>query len=121
MPNSISKFIPDQFRKMFISYSQAINKQEHRDGPLMLSKFKRIEITQHEYLEYAIFYTHYNPEKHGLIQQFADYKFSSYKALLSESATRINRSLVFDIFQGKANFVDFHKGWHTEKEDIILE
>lgn len=65
----IGKLISDQFRKMFISYTQAINKQENRDGALMLSKFKRVEITQHEYLEYAIFYTLYNPEKHGIVKR----------------------------------------------------
>lgn len=117
----ISKYIPDQFRKMFISYSQAINKQEFRDGPLMSSKFKRLEITKHEYLEYAIFYVHFNPEKHGVIPKFKDYKFSSYNAILSESATKVNRSLVLEIFRGKADFVDFHNGWHNEKEAIILE
>ena len=121
IPEEISKYISDQFRKTFISYTQAINKQELRDGPLMSSKFKRLEITKHEYLEYAIFYVHYNPEKHGVSQKFKDHKFSSYKAILSESPTKVNKSLVFEIFQGKANFVDFHNGCHKVKEDIILQ
>jgi REP element-mobilizing transposase RayT len=120
-PQEITAHIPNQFRKMFISYTQAINKQEHREGPLMHPKFKRLEITQQEYLEYAIFYVHYNPEKHGIVKDFRVYSYSSYKAILSESPTKINRSLVVEIFQGKENFVDFHNGWHTEKEAIVLE
>ncbi len=120
-PEEISKYTADQFRKMFISYTQAVNKQEFRDGPLMLSKFKRLEITRQEYLEYALFYVHYNPVKHGITQNFKDYKFSSYQALLSRLPTKLNRSLVFEIYQGEQNFVDFHNGCHVEKEGIILE
>ncbi|WP_346858573.1 hypothetical protein [uncultured Draconibacterium sp.] len=117
----IGKLISDQFRKLFISYTQAINKQENRTGSLFNSKFKRLEITQQEYLEYVIFYVHYNPEKHAVLENFREYNFSSYNSILSNAKTNLNRQLTLDVFEGKANFETFHDGWHTEKENFILE
>lgn len=117
----IGKYVSNQFRKLFITYTMAINKQENRTGSLFDKNFKRIEITENEYLLYAIFYTHYNPEKHGIAPNFRTYKFSSYQAIISDSSTKINKNLVLNIFDGKADFVNYHSGWHEENENIILE
>ena len=80
-----NKIVSNQFRKMFISYSMAINKQEGRTGSLFNRPFKRLEITEQVYLEYAIFYTHYNPEKHGIVADFKTFKNSSYSSMLYKS------------------------------------
>lgn len=69
---------------MFVGYSMALNKQEGRTGSLFERPFKRLEITEQEYLEYAIFYVHHNPEKHGIFENFREYNYSSYKALCSK-------------------------------------
>lgn len=117
----IGKFVSNQIKRAFISYAMAINKQENRVGALFDAKFKRLEITQQEYLQYLIFYAHYNPEKHGLINNFRNYRFSSYKSFLSKQKSKINRNLVFDIFDGKDAFLNFHEVMHEERKELILE
>lgn len=117
----IGKFVSNQLRRLFITYTMAINKQEDRTGSLFDKNFKRIEITENEYLLYAIFYTHFNPEKHGIVTNFRTYKFSSHQAIISDSSTRVDKNLVLKIFDGKDEFINYHYGWHEEKKNIILE
>ena len=117
----IGKLVVKQLKRMFITYAMAINKQENRTGNLFTPKYKRLEITDHDYLEYVIFYTHYNPVKHGLTDNFKNYKYSSYKAISGKARTSIDRDLVFDIYGCNENFIDYHNGWHEERSNIILE
>lgn len=117
----VGKTVTRQLKRLFITYAMAINKQEKRVGNLFDPKYKRLEITDHDYLEYAIFYTHCNPEKHGIIENFRDYRYSSYKAIVSLAQTSINRNLVAEIYGGMESFVDYHNGWHEERNNVILE
>ncbi len=119
--NEIGKLTVHPLKRLFITYAMAINKQENRVGNLFDPKYKRLEITTQDYLEYAIFYTHYNPEKHGLIADFKDYKFSSFQALKGKSKTKINRELVLDIYGGIEDFLNYHNSMHDERDGIILE
>lgn len=111
----IGKLVTKQLKRFFITYAMAINKQENRVGNLFDPKYKRLEITDHVYLEYAIFYTHYNPEKHGLTNDFKSYRYSSYKAITGTTPTSINRNLVTEIYGSKESFIDYNNGWHEEK------
>ncbi|WP_321997503.1 hypothetical protein [Draconibacterium orientale] len=117
----IGKLASKQLGRLFTSYAMAINKQENRVSNLFDPKFKRLEIDQHEYLEYLIFYTHYNPDKHGITTNFKTYLFSSYNALSGLKQTKLNRKLVWEIFGGHEDFLDFHKGVHNEVKQIIIE
>ncbi len=119
--NKIGKFVSNQFRKIFITYSMEINRQENRTGSLFDKNFKRLEITENEYLLYSIFYVHNNPVKHGIANYPNQYKFSSYAAILSNRSTKIARDLIFEIFDEKAAFIDYHSRIHEERETIILE
>ena len=117
----IGKFVANQLKRLFITYSMAINKQEGRVGNVFDPKYKRLEITEQEYLEYAIFYTHFNPEKHGLINNFKEYRYSSFKALEGNGISKIAKKHVYEIFGGKEDFINYHNGWHAEKKAIIME
>ncbi len=117
----IGKLASKQLGRLFTSYAMAINKQENRVSNLFDPKFKRLEIDQHEYLEYLIFYTHYNPEKHGLSNNFKTYFFSSYNALSGQKKTKLNRKLVWEIYGGQEEFLDFHNGMHSEVKQVIIE
>ena len=117
----IGKVVSNQFRSIFISYSMAINNQENRSGGLFESKFKRLEIEDEEYLKYAIFYTHFNPQKHGIESDFRKYEHSSYHSILSSKATKIDRDLVLEIFGGKQEFVSYHQFFWDEKDAIVIE
>lgn len=117
----VGKVVSKQLKRLFISYAMSVNKQENRVGALFDAKFKRLEITEQEYLEYAIFYVHYNPQKHGLMHKFKNYNFSSYKAIMSDANTNINRQHVFEIFGGKTDFELYHNSMHEERQNLILE
>lgn len=115
----IGRLVSDQFRRLFISYTMAVNKQENRSGALFESKFKRLEIEDDNYLKYAIFYTHLNPEKHGIGLNFRKYNYSSYQSVLSSKPTKINRDLVLELFDGQEEFISYHKFLRDEKEAVI--
>ncbi len=115
------KRITSLFKSLFVTYAMAINKQEGFIGNLFDPKFKRLEITDDDYLRYLIFYTHYNPEKYHLSSDYKEYFYSSYNALISNSKTKVNRELVMDIFDGLESFLNYHKVIHQEKIGLILE
>jgi hypothetical protein len=82
--------VSEQFRRLFISYSQAIKKQEAIRGNLFSRPFKRLMIEDEEYLKYLAFYIHFNPLKHNVCDDFKKYHFSSYAAIISNSETSLN-------------------------------
>ena len=106
---------------MFIAYSMAINVQEKRTGSLFESKYKRLEIQDDDYLRYAIFYAHYNPEKHGFSNNFRNYRYSSFSSFFSDKPKKIDRELVFAFFGGLGDFASYHEYLHEEKETIVIE
>ncbi len=110
-----------QLMKLFITYAMSINTKEKRTGNLFAPKYKRLNISSDEYLKYLIFYTHYNPEKHGIIKNFSSYTFSSYNAICSNKATKIDRDLVLDIYDGRDNFLKYHNVVHEERKELELE
>jgi putative transposase len=59
----IGKIISNQFRRLFITFSMAINIQQNRTGSLFSKNFKRLEIDDEDYLRYVAFYIHFNPKK----------------------------------------------------------
>jgi REP element-mobilizing transposase RayT len=117
----IGEFVSEQFRRMFISYSQAINRQENRTGSLFTRNFKRKLLDDDDHLKYLFFYIHYNPVKHGVFNNFKEYKFSSYKTYLSEKPTGIARNHGWELFDGIEGFSSFHNYFHEEKDSLNLE
>jgi len=117
----IGKIVSNQFKRLFITYAMAINNQEGRVGNLFDPKYKRLLIENQDYLEYAIFYTHFNPERHGITDNFRNYKYSSFKAISGKSKTSIARDFVLELFGGKEEFMNYHDGLHEERPKIILE
>ena len=109
------KMITRQFKGLFVTYAMAINKQEHLIGNLFDPKYKRLEITDDDYLKYLIFYIHYNPEKHGYVKDFTEYQFSSFQAVLSHSETKVDRNLSVELFGDIDNFKNYHRVMHEEK------
>jgi len=117
----IGKIVSNQFRRFFITYSMAINHQENRTGSLFSKNFKRLEIEDEDYLWYVAFYIHYNPQKHGYIDDFRKYRYSSWLAYNSQKATLLNRELLTELFGGIDDLLEYHKYLHEEKELNLLE
>jgi REP element-mobilizing transposase RayT len=108
--------VSKHLRRLFQSFALSINKQENRTGSLFTKYFRRILIEDDEYLKYLVFYIHYNPEKHGLINNYKDYSYNSYRELLNNSKTILCREEVFKLFGGREEFIDFHNFHHEEKK-----
>ena len=104
------------FSNFFNSYSKAFNKQNDRTGSLFEKHFKRIKLTDEDYLKQLIVYVHLNP-KHHLGLKFEDYKFSSYQSFLTKKETKLEREEVLNLFGGIENFIFCH----NQKNDFLAE
>ncbi len=119
--DKIGQLVSEQLRRLFISYAQAINRQEKRTGGLFVRNFKRIEIMEDSHLEYLFFYIHHNPVKHGFSVDFKTYKYSSYNAYVLNKPTSISKMHGLSLFGGLEDFINFHNYYHEEKNNLNLE
>ncbi|UAM97753.1 transposase [Polaribacter litorisediminis] len=113
----LPKQISQSFSNLFNAYSKSINKKYGRTGSLFKDRFSRIKLDSEEYLKNLILYIHLNPTHHNFIDDFRNYKYSSYNSILSDKPTKLLRANVITLFDDKKNFIDAHK----IKEVTILE
>lgn len=106
-PNSlsVSEFCSKQLSNCFNAFTKAMNKRYHLTGSLFQKRFERKRVENKAYLLTLISYIHQNPQKHGFVEDFRDYPYSSYKSHLSEKQTRLKRMSVFELFGGKEGFI----------------
>ena len=107
--DDINKKICERFRRFFLSYAQAINKQEGRTGSLFQKPFKRIHIYSPEHLLYVVYYIHANPQRHGICDNFQKYNYSSFQRYLENRETKLCKDDVFKCFGSKQEFIQFHQ------------
>ena len=106
-----SGFNPAQrFSNFFNAYAKWFNAVHARTGSLFAERFKRVEVTSNTYFTNLVFYIHFNPQKHGFVQDFRDWPWSSFPTLMADSTTKLQRSAVLDRFLGRDAFASFHRG-----------
>ena len=110
--------ITEQFRLLLMSYAKAINKQERREGSLFKRNLNIKPIIHDNHLLSLIAYIHTNPVHHHLTNDFENYKWSSYKSILSNKATKLKRKEIIELFDGKNNFIQYHE-YYKEHQEII--
>ena len=75
-------------------------------------------------MQQAIIYIHANAQKHGLIKDFKDYKYSSYWEIINDITSNVQVNDVLQFFGGKDQFIRTHqlqvdhfynKGWPSSK------
>ncbi|WP_147303523.1 transposase [Rhodohalobacter sp. SW132] len=108
-PTSSPNLISEKFRRFLISYSKSINKQQERSGSLFNKHLKRVKIDHMEQLIWIVYYIHRNPLHHGITKDFKTYKWSSFKALVSNKYTELKRQELYEWFDGKKHFLQFHE------------
>lgn len=108
MAQTLEKLLSKQFSNFFSSYSQAFNKQQGRKGSLFMKNFKRNIVEDQTYLNKLVHYIHYNPVEAGLSASPADWKYSSYNSILSNSKTLLLRNEVIGWFDDLENFKYIH-------------
>jgi len=100
----------EQLRKLFMSYSKAVNKQMNRRGSLFQKYFRRKMVNDNEYLTWLVWYIHRNPLHHQIALDFRNYRWSSYQSLITDKPTQLERQEVYSWFGGtKSGFMDFHE------------
>jgi len=64
-----------------------------------------------------------NPVRAGLCANPEDWKYSSYRSLLSERKTKLKRAVVLDWYNGRDGFVEFHKNYkeYQKERDYIFK
>ena len=96
------------FSNFFNAYARAVNIATSRSGALFERPFHRIEVTSEEYLASLIVYIHQNPERHGFVDDFQDWPYSSFHELLGGDSKLLNCDAVMKLFGGKESFLQIH-------------
>jgi REP element-mobilizing transposase RayT len=100
--------VSNQLRKVFITYTRRVNLQQDRTGGLFTKNYQRIEVKDSLYLKNLVIYIHRNPQSHGIMTDFQNYKYSSFNGIISEEKTLLARNQIFEWFDGKEDFLRKH-------------
>ena len=109
-----SDYPSKQFSNFFNANAKAINTAYRRTCSLFQHPFGRVVIASERQFWNVIAYIHQNPQKHKFVDDFRDWKYSSYGILISDKLTKIQREIVLDWFGGKQAYLDWHAEWVTE-------
>lgn len=94
---------------LYNAYAKSINKSYGRTGSLFANRFKRKHVNSDAYFLNLVAYIHQNPQQHQFVDDFQQWKWSSYDGLLSDGNTKLKRNQVLDWFGNKSQFIDFHQ------------
>jgi REP element-mobilizing transposase RayT len=105
----VPEFIMERFGNLLNSYTKSFNKINKRKGGLFMDVLRRVEIFDDSQFATEIFYVHKNAVHHQYVTSIVEWRWSSYRSLLSESPTMLLRKEVIDFFGGKEAFTKFHQ------------
>jgi len=97
------------FGNFFSSYTQSFNKVYNRMGSLFIPSMKSELIVSDDSFRRVVLYIHRNPIHHGFVKSVEDWAYSSYKIMLSDKQTKIEREYVLKIFGGIDQYILIHK------------
>ena len=117
--NQEEKIISRAFSNLFNAYAKAVNKAYERKGSLFQDRFKRILIFDEKYLITLIMYVHLNPENHKMVEDFRNYKYSSYSHYLKSKPSILEKEVILQLFHNKENFIAVHES--KRKAGLDLE
>ena len=94
---------------VFQSYTVSYNKMYGRRGNLFYKTFKRVEIENEDQFRKAMVYIHTNPVKHGMVEDFRDFEWSSWNEYMSPARTIIPKEEAYKIFGNRQAFLTAHE------------
>ena len=109
-----SRYVSNQFSNFFNAYAKTINKAYGRTGSLFEHPFERIPITTERQFWNVIAYIHQNPQKHGFVKDFRDWKYSSYGVILTGRPTVVKHNEVMKWFGTREDYLSLHNQWVTD-------
>ncbi|MEM9775425.1 MAG: hypothetical protein AAF902_12660 [Chloroflexota bacterium] len=105
----ILKRKPSQsFANFFNAYTKAYNKQYERTGALFERPFGRKPVHNERYFYQLLIYIHQNPQKHGFVDDFRQWPYSSYSGMVSTKPSRLERDAVLQLFGGPDDYAEQH-------------
>jgi putative transposase len=104
-----SEFLSSQLNCFFMSYSKAFNKQQSRKGSLFINRFKRKMVNDVTYFRKVVHYIHFNPVVAELCNEPKDWKYSSFKGIVSSSSSLLKKEEVISVFENLENFIYVHQ------------
>ena len=118
--------VSHQFRKFFQSYAMAFNKQQNRIGTLFQTPFKRTKVDDELYFRKLTCYINTNAQKHNLVDDFRQWKWSSYHNTISDKETKLLRDdMIKNYFETLDNFIYCHLEYSKNKiasgSDFFIE
>lgn len=102
---NLSGLVSNQFSKLFNSYTKSFNSVYNRHGSLFQKPFKHVLVDSQNYLLTLIYYIHHNPIHHGFTENYVDWSWSSYPAIVGNSKTKVQRNKVIDLFGDREAFI----------------
>ena len=111
-----SQYVSNQFSNFFNAYAKTINKAYGRTGSLFEHPFERVPITTDKQFWNVIAYIHQNPQKHGFVKDFRDWKYSSYGIIPARKHTLIKRDEVMKWFGTIDDYLSLHNQWVSDAD-----
>lgn len=96
----------------------AFNKEQDRTGTLFQTPFKRVQVEDEKYLLELVCYINTNAQKHNLVKDFRDWKWSSYHNISSNKDTKLLKEEVIHYFNDLENFKYCHLDY-ASKIDLV--
>ncbi len=121
----IEKHVSQGFSNLLNSYTQSLNKMYNRKGSLFIPNIKRNKISVDSYFTRCIIYIHQNPVHHKFTKEFTDWKFSSWKSIISDKPTALSRDKTLSWFGGiedfKKNHIEYSDNGDQKKLNSFFE
>ncbi|NJN98293.1 MAG: hypothetical protein HC875_31500 [Anaerolineales bacterium] len=92
-----------------LPYTNAYNKVYQRRGALFIDYLRRKRVENQRYFIKLVHYIHYNPVHHGFCQNVEDWPYSSYRAVLSQKESKVEKETVLAWFGGRPLTAPFIK------------
>ncbi len=99
-------------------YAMDYNRRKNRVGYVYRNRFESVPIMTREQMYKCIKYIHMNPVKAGIVNDEAEYEYSSYNDYLNQTGF-INEKILQFIFSSSKNYIE--KFQKIEYEDLNLE
>ena len=98
-------------QRLFITYTQAFNKQQERTGPLFQGRFRHIRVDRDEYVMHLCRYVHLNPVVAGLVSRPAAWPYSNYLEWIeAREGKLVDRAFVQEFFPTPESYIAFVQG-----------
>jgi REP element-mobilizing transposase RayT len=104
------------FSDFFNAYAKAINAAYGRTGSLFQHPFGRVMVTNERQFWNVVAYIHQNPQKHKFVDDFREWRWSSYGIMLSDKPTHLQRNAVLEWFGGKEQYLERHAQMVSEAD-----